>query len=327
MRSTITRWLGILISLILLIFIFYKVDWQELIRAFKNINYIYLAPGIVLYMIGYPVRSWRWQYLLGPIKKIPFNTAFRILVIGFMANNILPARVGEFIRAYLLAKNGSLSKSKTFATIVVERIFDGLVFAIVLMGILIFFSMANWMKRAGICASILFGSVLISLIILAHYKTKTIIVITKIASLLPHWISEKIIHYIGLFLEGLEILKNIKDILVVFIWSLVIWLIEILVYYLVINAFGLNLPFQVAIILMIIVNLGIMVPSAPAYVGIFQGVVLAVLCTFKIEYNLALALSVVLHGIIVIPITILGIIFLFQGEGKRLSIKEVINKL
>ncbi len=120
-------WLGVLISIIFIWLAVRGLKLDEFWGAVKQANYIWLIPGIGVYFIGVWVRAWRWHYLLKPIKEIPTKTMFPITTIGYMGNNIYPARAGEVLRAVILKRKEGVSISASLATIIVERIFDGVV--------------------------------------------------------------------------------------------------------------------------------------------------------------------------------------------------------
>src|SRR5512138_1157186 len=120
-------WLGVLISIVFIWLALRGLRLEQFWGAVKQANYIWLLPGIAVYFVGVWVRAWRWHYLLGPIKKIPTQTMFPITTIGYMGNNIYPARAGEVLRAVILKRREGVSVSASLATIVVERIFDGVV--------------------------------------------------------------------------------------------------------------------------------------------------------------------------------------------------------
>ena len=120
-------WLGVLISVLFIWFALRGLRLDEFWGAVQKANYWWLLPGIAVYFVGVWVRAWRWHYLLGPIKKIPTKTMFPITTIGYMGNNIYPARAGEVLRAVILKRKEGVSVSASLATIIVERIFDGVV--------------------------------------------------------------------------------------------------------------------------------------------------------------------------------------------------------
>jgi hypothetical protein len=118
----------------LIVYVFYRMhlDWTKLFDDLKHYDLIYLFPALVVYLFGYYIRGGRWVVLLSPVKKCRFNSLFPTLLIGFMMNNVLPARLGEFIRAYLNGKKEGISSSASLATIILERLFDGLTMVLVL---------------------------------------------------------------------------------------------------------------------------------------------------------------------------------------------------
>src|SRR5215210_9317734 len=120
-------WLGVLISIVFIWLALRGLRLDQFWDSVKQANYIWVLPGIGVYFIGVWVRAWRWHYLLGPIKKIPTQTMFPITTIGYMGNNIYPARAGEVLRAVILKRKEGVSVSASLATIIVERIFDGVV--------------------------------------------------------------------------------------------------------------------------------------------------------------------------------------------------------
>src|SRR5512141_1702931 len=120
-------WVGVLISVLFIWLALRGLRLDQSSTALHHAHYWWLLPGIAVYFVGVWVRAWRWHYLLGPIKKIPTNTMFPITTIGYMGNNIYPARAGEVLRAVILKRNERVSVSASRATIVVERIFDGVV--------------------------------------------------------------------------------------------------------------------------------------------------------------------------------------------------------
>src|SRR5512143_2338799 len=120
-------WVGVLISIVFIWLALRGLRLEQFWGAVQHANYWWLLPGIAVYFIGVWVRAWRWHYLLGPIKKIPTRNMFPITTIGYMGNNIYPARAGEVVRAVVLKRKEGVSISASLATIIVERIFDGVV--------------------------------------------------------------------------------------------------------------------------------------------------------------------------------------------------------
>src|SRR5581483_3384428 len=129
-QSTLKKWqfwLGVLISVVFIWLALRGLRLNQFWDVVRRANYWWLLPGIAVYFVAVWARAWRWHYLLGPIKKIPTNSMFPITAIGYMGNNVYPARAGEVLRAVVLKRKEGVSVSASLATIIIERIFDGVV--------------------------------------------------------------------------------------------------------------------------------------------------------------------------------------------------------
>lgn len=321
MKKSSTRlWISILASALFIVLTLYKVDFQKTGEALETANYIYLPLGVMLSLLTNIIRSYRWKYVLNPIQKISILSVFSVVSIGYMANNILPARLGEFVRAYIIGKKEGISKSTTLATIVVERIFDGLTLLFFLTLISLFFPLPLWIKRVGFAATVFFLSLSVFLLILMFKKTIGIRLVERGVSLFSSYIAQRASRLMDSFLSGLVIINHKKDILMAFLFSVIAWLAEATAYYVIGLSFGIDLPLYVPVLTVVIVNLGIMIPSAPGYVGTFEFFCISVLAIFSVEKSIALSFAIVLHAVLFIPITIVGMIYFWK---ENLSFAEI----
>ncbi len=123
-------WLGIAVSIVLLLFLAYQVyridDPSGLIDELAEANYVYLVPAVAVYFVGVLFRALRWQFLLNPMRRFPLKRLYPVVVIGYAANNLLPMRLGELVRSYYLARQENFSASSALGSVAVERVFDGL---------------------------------------------------------------------------------------------------------------------------------------------------------------------------------------------------------
>src|SRR5262249_3447079 len=131
-------WLGVAVSAVLLWVVVRGVNFDEVLQQLRQVRLAWLLRLFVRFFPPFWLPALRWQLLLKPVKRIGVHRLFAITMIGFMANNVLPARLGEFVRAYALGRSESLSPSLPFATIVIERIFDGFTLLLFLVGGLTF---------------------------------------------------------------------------------------------------------------------------------------------------------------------------------------------
>jgi len=290
-----------------------------LASAFETADYLYVLPAAGLSLLGICFRAVRWKYLLNPTKKIGLLNLFSATSIGFMANGVLPARLGELIRAYVIGQKENISKSSAFATVVVARIFDGMTVLLLLVIILLRYSynFPDWLQRIAYAAFILFFFALACIIFL-RLRTETASRFTVfILKPFPERLSSQITKWLHSFINGLEIIKSFKNLIMAAIYSLLVWLPNAFVIYVLARSFGMDLPVSGAFLVMTIVSLGMMIPSAPAFLGTIQYCSVIGLSFFGIAKADALSFSVIYHLCSFLPITIVGFAFLFK-EGYSL---------
>jgi glycosyltransferase 2 family protein len=336
MLTSKRNWIRPLISFIVIAliaiafyFLFRNVKFSDLAGDFANFHYFWLLPALAVYLLGYIIRGYRWVILLAPIKKCSFYSLFPTLLIGFMANNVLPARAGEFIRAHLNGKKEGLSRSTSLGTIILERLFDGMAMLVIL-GLAISLrhpsstDFTQNIEGTAAKASYIFGAAFLLFFSMLLFKKKTIRIINYVISHAPrkhHQKLEKIAHT---FLDGLKILQNARESFLVLTTSLAAWTCEFSAFYLIAMGFHLApepLHFNSAALLMAIVNLGLMVPSTPGGLGIFEGIGVTLLSVYNVPNHTALAYIVTVHLLVFLPITLWGYYFL-QHEGLTLKAIE-----
>lgn len=316
-------WLGMAISAVFLYFALRGLSLGEFWNAVKSANYWWIFPGIAVYFIGVWVRAWRWHYLLGPIKKIPTRVMFPVTCIGYMGNNIYPARAGEVLRAVVLKRRENVPISASLATIIVERIFDGVVMlAFVFINLPELAKVAsfesgfvgNIQELALIGTAIFIGALVIFLLAAMFPALTARIGQWFINHLLPIKFREKTSGIMLKFLEGLAALRSPFNVLMVFFTSVIIWLLETVKYWFVMHAFSFSVSFFALMLLNGIANLATTIPSAPGYIGTWEAVTKAVLVAYGVPGAEALGYAVVLHVALWLPITLLGAYFMTR-EG------------
>ncbi len=315
-------WLGVLISILFLWLALRGLKLGDFWGAMQKANYIWLAPGILVYFIGVWVRAWRWHYLLGPIKKIPTKTMFPVTAIGYMGNNIYPARAGEVLRAVVLKRKEGVSVSASLATIIVERIFDGVVMlAFVFVNLT---ELAKLTDASGFVGNIqqvavigtgVFLGALIVFLLAAMFPQKTMRVSQWMMRIfVPQRFHARLIGVTNKFLDGLASLRSPFNVLMVFLTSVFIWLLETGKYWFVMHAFDFNVSFFALMLMNGIVNLATTIPSAPGYIGTFDAPGIAVLTAYGVDHATAAGYTLVLHVALWVPITALGAYYLAR-EG------------
>jgi hypothetical protein len=315
-------WLGVLVSIVFIWLALRGLRLEEFWDSVKEANYVWLLPGIGVHFVGVWVRAWRWHYLLGPIKRIPTQTMFPITTIGYMGNNIYPARAGEVLRAVLLKRKEGVSVSASLATIIVERIFDGVVMlAFVFLNLP---ELAKLTSASGFVGNIqgvalwgtaaFLGALAVFLLAAMFPQRATKVGFWFIFRLVPKRLHERILGLMTKFLDGLASLRSPLNVLMVFFTSVLIWLLETGKYWFVMHAFDFNVSFFALMLMNGIVNLATTIPSAPGYIGTFDAPGIAVLTAYGVEHSVAAGYTLVLHVALWLPITLLGAYFLTR-EG------------
>jgi uncharacterized protein (TIRG00374 family) len=319
-------WLGVLISILFLWLALRGLKLGDFWGAMQKANYIWLVPAILVYFVAVWVRAWRWHFLLGPIKKIPTSTMFPITTIGYMGNNIYPARAGEVLRAVILKRKEGVPVSASLATIIVERIFDGVV-----MLAFVFVNLSELAKLTGasgfvgniqqvavIGTGVFLGALFVFLLAAMFPQATARIGTWVIERLLPKRLHEKISGIMHKFLDGLASLRSPFNVLMVFFTSVIIWLLETAKYWLVMHAFDFSVSFFALMLMNGIVNLATTIPSAPGYIGTFDAPGIAVLTAYGVDQATAAGYTLVLHVALWVPITLLGAYYLAR-EGIKWS--------
>lgn len=323
-------WLGIAISLFFLYIALRGLHLGDLVDALKQANYWWLLPGVAVYFLAVWVRAWRWHYLLRPIKPITTRRLFPITVIGYLGNNIFPARAGELLRTVVLKKEQGVSISASLATIIVERIFDGvtmLAFIFVNLSELARLTSSSGfvgnIQQLAIWGTAVFIAALLAFLIAAMFPERTLSILDKVVRrIFPTPLSEKILRVAGQFLGGLEALRSPQAIPMIFTTSVLIWLLETLKYWFVMHAFPFTVSFFTLMLMNGIVNLATTIPSAPGYVGTFDAPGIAVLTAYNVPRALAAGYTLVLHAALWLPVTALGAYYLLK-EGISWSMEDL----
>lgn len=320
-------WLGTIVSFIFILMFLLRVDLSSMWDSLKNARYIYLIPAISIYFISVFFRTLRWKYLLRPItdEEIGMVKLYRVVVVGYMANNILPVRLGEFVRSYYLGRKMNVSATSTLATIVIERVFDGLVLLFFLLITALSIPMSSTFQGLGDALGVPWVLIPLGLSIpfliaigilfnLAHFSGR----INHFFQSAPPRLRERLVKLASFFIQGLLILRSPKQISRIFLLSLPIWLSEALMYLLVGYSFGLNevIPgiVQIASVILLVTavaNLSIAFPSSPGGIGPFEFFTLTILLLVGVHESIASAYALALHATVLVPVTILGFIVLW----------------
>jgi uncharacterized protein (TIRG00374 family) len=314
-------WIGVLISGALLWFAVRDVEFSRVWANIQGINYWYLLPYLGLIVIEVILRAWKWHVLLLPVKAPSFWKLNSATIIGLMANNVLPGRAGEFVRAYAGARLEHISFSASLATVVIDRVLDGLtVSAIFVFALILHPALPDQVKVPGYIAA---GIYLVALAFLVALLVQEALAYRLLAWGLQFF-PESIRHYVtGLvqaFVHGLSALKDLRLLGGSIFISILIWLGYALSVFVMALAMDIQLTVFQAFIVLLIVTILLTLPSTPGFVGAMEFGIKSGLMLFGVDENQALAFALVYHITQYLPITIGGFIVLWL-EG--LSMREI----
>jgi uncharacterized protein (TIRG00374 family) len=315
-------WLGFALSIVFIAIFILRTDFGEIGDAFADANYWWALASIPVYFAGSWFRAWRWRYLLRPLGDFSTAALFPIVIIGFMANNLIPARAGEFVRAYILGERERVSKMAALGTIAVDRIFDGIVLLLFLLVAGAIAGTNDQLRTIAVSMTILFGAVLAFLAALALSEGFSRWSIHLALRFTPARLRPQVEGLAASFVVGLHSLRSPLDMLAAFLISLVSWLLEATMYFMVGLAFGLDLGFEVYLLITAGANLAISVLATQGGVGPFELVTRETAAYFGASSGAASAYAVALHALVLIPVIAVGLYFLWAinlslGEALR----------
>jgi glycosyltransferase 2 family protein len=314
-------WLGLLISIFFMWLVLRKMELPKVWAELSTARYLWIIPGVVVYFLGVWARTWRWHYLLRPLRPVPLTRLFPVVCIGYMGNNIFPARAGELVRGYVLKRQEGISFSASLATIIIERVFDGLVMLLFVFIALPFTPLPNVLRLIVIASSFLFGGALLVFFAIAASPERARRVYDFIAGrFLPETMLKRTQALFDRFLTGLYSLRSFRNVLMLFATSVIIWLAETVKYWFVMHAFAFTVPFYVLMLMNGVVNLATTVPSSPGYVGTFDWPGIVILSSFGVAKEMATAYTLVLHAALWFPITALGAFYMVR---RHFSLREL----
>jgi len=317
MRRRGTIIVGLLVSALFLYLAVRGARVKEMIAAFAAANYWYMIPCVILTLFAFWLRALRWRYLLYSIRVIPQGVVFSATMIGFLANNLLPARLGELVRAHVVGKKAEISRSAAFASILIERIFD-LFTVLALFGVVaVTTEFPGGLDKVALLVLGLGLLTLIFLLIWHRYPERFLRTAVK---MIPRRFRGNAENLGNRFQTGLSVFDRTSHLLVVGFLSLLMWFLVLVVVGLAMVAIGIDLPQpQAAMVALVAIALVTMIPSAPGFIGTMQGGGTLALSIYpEIPKEQALAFTIVFHATQWFPVNFVGIIYLIR-EGLSLG--------
>ncbi len=320
--------IGIALSVALLVWTLRGVSlaavWVELERS--NL-WLFLASAVAATLI-FPLRAIRWRIILEPVAPgLPLAPLWRSIAIGGMANNLIPARAGEIARAYALTRETSVSFASSLASLAVDRLFD--MVGLLALGVIAVFdpsfprdarvagqSIGHLAQGSLVLVVLLLGA----LYMLAIFPSQLVRAFEIFARRVSPTVEERGKSALLRFSAGLSVLKRPGRFIVVLAWTIAHWLMNALAFWLGFLAVGIHLGFSAALFLQLLIALGVALPSAPGFFGVFEKLATVGLAIYAVSPTAATSWAIGFHVLSFIPITVIGIYY-FSRLG--LSFREL----
>ncbi len=303
------------ISAICLYLAFQGIRLEQIANAMQGMNYLWLVPASVVFLSSYAGRVLRWQLLFSP-QKMRLANIFHTLNIGYFLSNILPARAGDWVRAYLIGDIEGVSKARALSTVVIERMSDGLTVVLLLAITALFVPNIPAVARQGAIGVAGTGvAAILFLLLLSFQKERGLRILHRLAAPLPFLQRAGLWRAVESLIDGFAVLRSLRPILGVAAWSLFAWTVGGSLYWIVMRAMGMPLPYDAAILVMTVTSLGVVVPSSPGYLGVFHLLArLTLTSVYNVDESSAISYAIVIHAFTYLWLTALGV-FSIWHEG------------
>ncbi|WP_263819259.1 lysylphosphatidylglycerol synthase transmembrane domain-containing protein [Salinibacter sp.] len=309
-KQLLTAVAGIAVSVAVLGWALYQVDLRKAVDVLGRFGPWWAAPMLLCYLSSFLVRGVRWRLLLQPVETVSWPTSTGVIFSGYMANNLLPLRLGEIVRALVLGQVTSARVEGTLSTIVLERVFDGLVLVGMIALVLasgIGPEAGGVVAYTGAVSALVFVGALFFVVGARLFPRPILSGVRWTLSCVPIIEEERGLDATRSLLRGLKSLALDQRLLAVIGLSAAVWILEGGMFWVGLWAFSLDAGVEAAFLTLAFVNLSILVPSAPGYVGIFQGATILAFGAFGLSEEVALSYSVVVHFLQYVSVTVIGL--------------------
>lgn len=316
--------LGLAITVALLAWALRGVDPGVVLAQLRRADPLSLAAAVAVATLGFPLRALRWRVILRDVDghQFPWVPLWHATAVGFMANNLLPARAGEVARAYVAQRQLPVPFATAVASIGVERVLDGLTLVALLMVPIAAPSFpadatigATRLATIATSAAVVFGAALVVALLVVHRPAPWLAVWGRAAhALLPARTADRLAHLAEGLVGGLTVLKSPRRFAGVVAWSFVLWLVNAASFWLCFAAFEIPTPPEGALLLQGLIAFGVAIPAAPGFFGVFEAVTRETLGLYGIGPERALSYAVGYHLSTFIPITVLGLYSLSRAH-------------
>lgn len=302
---------GVVLGVVLVYLSVRGIDFQQVADGFGQVRMDYVLLFLAVVFCVQFLRSFRWGLMLRPLDRVDQLSLFSVTSVGFLAIMALPARLGELARPYLITKKSRIGMTAALGTILVERVCDSVAILAIFGAVVLFIPfLPPWLIRSALLVSLLtfvFLAVMIGMLMKREAALKAL---APFCRRLPERFAGKIDGLIHQLIDGFGIFNDLRLLFGVFLLSVAIWTINAAAIYALFQAFAFDLPFTAAVVTMIILLIGIMIPTAPGFIGNWHYACILGLTLFGIAKPEALTFAIVYHFLSIGIVILLGVLFL-----------------
>ncbi len=303
--------IGTGIGIALLALLLRSVNPGQLGNDLGRANYVYLVVAIVPWLAGVVLKVPRWALLFGPDAP-KWDTLFGAMNVGYAINTLLPARLGEVVRAYWVRDRSGVGMIQTLSTIALERVTDGVTLVILLLVTAPTVAFPGKLLGPALTVGAVFFAVFIGMSVLALGSSNTSGPIALFVRSLDRGRFAVAGRLLMSTLSGLYALRSRRSIALLGLYTVLIWVANVTLAWLTVQAFHIDIPLTGAILLTAVLNLGMAVPSSPGYVGVYEYLMVLTLSLYGISHTPALAAAFAFHIISFVPVTLIGLAYIVR---------------
>jgi uncharacterized protein (TIRG00374 family) len=307
-------WIGLVVSAAALWLAFRQVDWDELGRALRGANYVWLIPSAVVLLAAIGARAERWRWLLGGRERVSWRSAFRAVSIGYLITNVFPLRLGEVARLVVISRSGKVNAMQALSTIAVEHVLDVLVVLVILALVLPGLPLPPGVSEGAQRGAFIFGAAGVVIVITAWQRVRARQMVAWALRRIPRLHAEIWLRRFDSVMDGLAVVRSPRLFAATMAWSVAAWLLSALCFHLAILGFAPGMPFTASLFVTVTSTLALLAPSSPGYIGVLEVAIQQSLLIFGMSGSIGLAYAIVFHAMEFIVMNIAGIVGLVQ-EG------------
>lgn len=307
--------LGVGVSALLLFLFFQSLDVRAMGSTIREANFLFVLPAIGVYFVGVWLRAARWRLLMAPFAAVPTERLFRVILIGFAVNNVLPLRLGELVRTFLLRRSDGVPIAAALATVLLERLLDVVALCALMTLVLLVVPLDGWVLALASFTALVAAGAVAGLLLLVVLPRAVVRRLLQLGQALADRLGRRVGSLARSFLEGIRALEDPRTVLAVGTLSVTGWVAELGLYYFMMLAFGFDSGILSLVAGMVVANLATALPSSPGYVGTFDlPLQLLLTDTFGVPEATAASYTLLTHAVLLVPVVAAGLALLSRED-------------